>query len=140
MTHTARPSGSPDSGPAPGGTGPAGRRQAVGAYGEAYAARHLVAGGMVLLDRNWRCEAGEIDLVLRDGRTLVVCEVKTRSSTAYGSPLEAVTEQKAARLRRLAARWLTEHGLRPDGVRLDLVGVLATGRGAASVDHVRGVA
>ena len=47
-----------------------------------------------MLDRNWRCDAGEIDLVLRDGRVLVVCEVKTRASTAYGSPLEAVTERQ----------------------------------------------
>jgi putative endonuclease len=115
------------------------RRQALGAYGEAAAARHLVSMGMVLLDRNWRCELGEVDLVLRDGRTLVVCEVKTRSSTRFGSPLEAVTEQKAARLRRLAARWLAEHGVRPDDVRIDLVGVLVSGAGEPELDHVRGV-
>ena len=115
------------------------RRQALGAYGEAYAARHLVEQGMVLLDRNWRCEAGEIDLVLRDGRVLVVCEVKTRSSTSYGSPLEGVTGPKAARLRRLAARWLAEHRLRPDDVRIDLVGVLAVPGRPVHLDHVRGV-
>ena len=114
-------------------------RQALGAYGEAAAARHLVAMGMVLLDRNWRCELGEVDLVLRDGRTLVICEVKTRSSTRFGSPLEAVTERKAARLRRLAARWLAEHGIRPDDVRIDLVGVLVSGAGEPELDHVRGV-
>lgn len=115
------------------------QRTALGAYGEALAARHLTEKGMVLLDRNWRCDLGEIDLVLRDGRVLVVCEVKTRSSHAYGSPLEGVSEQKAARLRRLAARWLSEHAIRPDEVRIDLVGVLASGRGAPSVDHVAGV-
>jgi putative endonuclease len=118
-----------------------GRRIALGAYGEALAARHLVDQGMVVLDRNWRCELGEIDLVLRDGPTVVVCEVKTRSSAAFGSPLEGVTMRKAARLRRLAARWLVEHDLRPDDVRIDLVGVLVPGAGATSdVDHVRGVA
>ena len=117
----------------------AGRRAALGAYGETAAADHLLAQGMVLLDRNWRCELGELDLVLRDGRTLVVCEVKTRSSTRFGSPLEAVTEQKAARLRRLAARWLADHQVRPDDVRIDLVGVLVTGTGPAAIDHVRGV-
>ncbi|HSE70002.1 MAG TPA: YraN family protein [Nocardioidaceae bacterium] len=116
------------------------QRSALGAYGEALAARHLVEQGMVLLDRNWRCDAGEIDLVLREGRVLVVCEVKTRSSTAYGSPLEGVTTRKAARLRRLAARWLTEHGLRPDEVRIDLVGVLLPRGGRPEMDHVRGVA
>jgi putative endonuclease len=120
-------------------TTPAQRRRALGVYGEAYAARHLVEQGMVLLDRNWRCVAGEIDLVLRDGRVLVICEVKTRSSTAFGSPLEGVTARKAARLRRLAARWLAEHEVHPDDVRIDLVGVLVCGAGAPHVDHVQGV-
>jgi putative endonuclease len=96
----------------------------LGRYGERLAARHLVEQGMVLLDRNWRCDVGEIDLVLRDGRVLVVCEVKTRTSTAFGHPLEAVTEAKADRLRDLSVRWVAEHGVRPDGVRIDLVGVL----------------
>jgi putative endonuclease len=115
------------------------RNRSLGAFGEAYAARHLVAGGMVLLDRNWRCEAGEIDLVLRDGRVLVVCEVKTRSSTAFGSPVEAVTEAKAARLRRLAEAWIEEQGVRPADVRIDVVGVLVPRSGAPRLDHVRGV-
>lgn len=116
------------------------QRSTLGAYGEALAARHLAAQGMVLLDRNWRCELGEIDLVLRDGRILVVCEVKTRSSLAFGTPLEAVTERKAARLRRLAARWLADHEVHPDEVRIDLVGVLVPPSGPVEVDHVRGVA
>ena len=115
------------------------RRRALGVYGEAYAARHLVEQGMVLLERNWRCDAGEIDLVLRDGRVLVVCEVKTRSSTAYGSALEGVTARKAARLRRLAARWLAEHQLHPDEVRIDLVGVLVPRGRTPQLDHVKGV-
>jgi putative endonuclease len=121
-------------------TTPAGTdRRALGTFGEAYAARHLVAGGMVLLDRNWRCELGEIDLVLRDGAVLVFCEVKTRTSTLYGDPLEAVTEQKAARLRRLASRWLAAHPLRPRDVRIDLVGVVVPRHGQPRLDHVRGV-
>ena len=114
-------------------------RQELGRFGEAYAARHLSERGMVVLDRNWRCDAGEIDLVLRDGRVLVICEVKTRRSHAFGSPLEGVTEAKAARLRRLAARWLAEHHVRPDEVRIDLVGVLAAAGGPPQVDHVVGV-
>jgi putative endonuclease len=116
------------------------QRSALGAHGEELAAKHLIEQGMVLLDRNWRCDLGEIDLVLRQGRILVVCEVKTRSSLAYGSPLEGVTEQKAARLRRLAARWLADHELRPPDVRIDLVGVLVPASGPVEIDHVRGVA
>lgn len=116
------------------------QRSALGAYGEATAARYLIDQGMVLLDRNWRCEAGEIDLVLRDGSILVVCEVKTRSSTAFGTPLEGVTERKAARLRRLAARWLSAHDIHPDEVRIDLVGVLVPAAAPVQIDHVRGVA
>lgn len=116
------------------------RRTVLGAYGEALAARHLVDQGMVLLDRNWRCQLGEIDLVLRDQEVLVFCEVKTRSSLAFGSPLEGVTERKAARLRRLAARWLAEHEVRPAEVRIDLVGVLVPRGGPLEVEHVTGIA
>lgn len=117
----------------------AAHKQGLGLYGEQLAARHLVDQGMVVLDRNWRCDLGEIDLVLRDGDALVVCEVKTRSSTAYGSPLEAVDEVKVARLRRLAARWLADHQLRPFEVRIDLVGILRPRSGAMELEHVRGI-
>jgi len=115
-------------------------KDAVGAYGERVAAAHLVAVGMVILERNWRCAVGELDIVARDGDTLVFCEVKTRTSTDFGSPLEAVTARKAARLRRLAAAWLHERGLHVPDIRIDLVGVLRPRRGAAQVEHVRGVA
>lgn len=111
----------------------------LGRRGEELAARHLTSLGMVLLDRNWRCAAGEIDLVLRDGRVLVICEVKTRSSTSYGTPLEAVDARKAERLRRLGARWLRAHDCHPDDVRVDLVGVLAPRGGPVEVEHVPGV-
>jgi putative endonuclease len=119
---------------------PTTRRRELGRYGEAYAARHLTEQGMVVLDRNWRCLAGEIDLVLREGDVLVVCEVKTRSSTAFGAPLEAVTPAKAERLQRLAAMWIEERGIRPAGVRIDVVGVLMRPRGAPEVEHAVGVA
>lgn len=115
------------------------RNSSLGAYGERVAAQRLVEDGMVVVDRNWRCDLGEVDLVLRDQEILVFCEVKTRSSSAYGHPLEAVSPTKGARLRRLAGRWLEEHDVDPQGVRIDLVGVLLAERGAAEVEHVRGV-
>ena len=111
----------------------------LGAYGERVAMQRLVGQGMVLVDRNWRCDVGEVDLVLRDGAVLVFCEVKTRSSSSYGHPLEAVTRVKGERLRQLAARWVEEHGVDPPEIRVDLVGVLLGERGAAEVEHVQGV-
>lgn len=115
-------------------------KDAVGEYGERVAAAHLVAAGMVVLERNWRCPAGEIDIVARDGDVLVFCEVKTRRSTAFGAPLEAVTPRKAARLRRLAAAWMHERRVHVPEVRIDLVGVLRPPKGPARIEHVRGVA
>ena len=116
------------------------QRMATGGYGESSAALFLTGLGMVVLDRNWRCVAGELDLVLRDGSVLVFCEVKTRASAAFGAPLEAVTRSKVARMRRLAARWMDEHGVYADEVRLDLVGVQLDVTGPGRFDHVRGVA
>jgi putative endonuclease len=116
-----------------------GRRNALGQYGERVAARHLSDQGMVVLDRNWRCEAGEIDLVLRDGDVLVVCEVKTRASDACGTPHEAVTPDKLERLQRLALLWADTHEVRPTEVRIDLVAVHRPPRGAALVEHVPGL-
>ncbi|MDG4767203.1 YraN family protein [Solwaraspora sp. WMMD406] len=115
-------------------------RQAVGAYGERCAVRYLINAGLVIVARNWRRQGGEIDIIARDGETLVFCEVKTRRDTRYGSPEEAVTGAKAARIRRLAAHWLAEN---PDqgrrDVRFDLVAVLVGTRGAAEVRHLPAV-
>jgi putative endonuclease len=115
-------------------------RRAIGAYGETVAASYLVDGGMVLLDRNWRCPSGELDLVLRDGDVLVACEVKTRTSDRCGSPHEAVDDEKLERLHLLALLWAEEQGLRPTHVRVDLVAVVRPKRGPSAVDHVRGLA
>lgn len=120
-------------------TATTGHNRALGAYGERVAAAHLTEQGMVLLDRNWRCDEGELDLVLRDGDTLVVCEVKTRTSLDHGTPHEAVTDAKLDRLRRLAQRWADAHGVHPPRCRVDLVAVLQTGRGRALVEYVRGI-
>jgi putative endonuclease len=120
--------------------GNAARNEAVGRYGEELAARHLTGVvGMALLDRNWRCREGEIDLVLRDGDALVVCEVKTRTDESHGSPHEAVTPAKLERLQRLGERWAQAHGVRPPETRVDLVAVLRPLRGRSVLEHVRGL-
>jgi putative endonuclease len=113
-------------------------RQAVGAYGERVAARHLQDQGLVVLDRNWRCPDGELDLVLRDGDDVVFCEVKTRRSEGFGPPAAAVTADKVRRLRGLAALWLAQTGVRPHAMRFDVVEVLPQRRGGPQVRHIRG--
>lgn len=113
-------------------------RATVGADGEAFAERFLVGCGMQVLDRNWRCSTGEIDLVLRDGDEIVVCEVKTRRSKAFGEPIEAITRAKLGRLRRLAGRWLAAHQVTARGVRLDIVALHLGCDGTYEVSHVPG--
>jgi putative endonuclease len=123
------------------GAGVGNARSALGRYGEELAARRLTAAGMTVLARNWRCREGEIDIVARDGDAVVFCEVKARTGNSYEDPMAAVGPRKADRLRRLAERWLADHGGPPSGgVRIDLVGVVLPERGAARVEHVRGVA
>ncbi len=112
-------------------------KDARGRFGEELAAAHLIAQGLIVLDRNWRCEVGEVDIVARDGDALVICEVKTRSSRRFGSPLEAVTPAKAARLRRLAACWVRANDAHPNQIRIDLVGIVL-GDGDPEIEHVRG--
>ncbi len=113
--------------------------KAIGEYGERIAVRHLLAAGYRIVDRNWRCDLGEIDVVALDGTTVVVCEVKTRSGLGFGSGLEAVTRRKAARLRRLGRRWLAEHDAPPwIGLRFDIVAVHRHRRGSPEVVHLRG--
>ena len=121
----------------------AGAANAVGAYGERLAARYLVESGMQILDRNWRCDQGEIDIVAMDDACLVIVEVKTRRSLVFGSPAEAVTAVKAARLRRLAGCWLADHRSLVDAVvdvRIDVVGVLRPPQGPAQIEHLIAVA
>lgn len=103
-----------------------GARQRLGAAGEARVGRWYEAQGYTVLARNWRCRDGELDLICALGRVLVVCEVKTRSSLAYGHPAEAVTPVKQRRIRGLAARWLAEGNapFSPSSVRFDVAAVL----------------
>jgi putative endonuclease len=111
----------------------------LGRQGEQLAADYLKNAGLEILQRNWRCSQGEIDIVAADGRALVICEVKTRSDVRFGTPLEAITRRKAWRLRRLAAMWLVTQNVIFDEIRIDVVGVLRTAPGQFSIEHVRGV-
>lgn len=114
-------------------------KDAVGRFGEQRAVEYLVDEGLIVLARNWRCSEGEVDVIAREGDALVFVEVKTRSSRAFGDPAEAVVPAKAARLRRLAARWLIEHNDQHwPVVRFDVVAVIRRGPNGPTVRHVRG--
>ena len=110
----------------------------LGRRGERLAADYLSAEGMRLVASNWRCSLGEVDLILTDGRTMVFVEVKTRSSTRFGHPFEAISATKMARLRRLAVEWCRTEDYRGE-IRVDAVGVIAGAGSAPIIEHLRGV-
>lgn len=111
----------------------------LGRRGERLAERHLLARGYRLIERNWRCRQGEIDLVVRDGDALVFVEVKTRTGTAFGHPFEAITPVKLARLRRLAVEWCTAHPRERGRIRIDAIAVIAPRGAEARIEHLAGV-
>lgn len=116
-------------------------KDVLGKLGEDLAAEHLTGVGFEIITRNWRCPPiGEVDIIARDARDLVVVEVKTRSSTRFGSPAEAITPAKLLRLRQMAAIWAREHPEHRRELRIDVVSVLKSRTGGYEIDHLRGVA
>ena len=111
-------------------------RDELGRWGEDLAAQHLEADGMCLLARNWRCAEGEIDIAATEGGRLVVCEVKTRSGTGFGSPAEAVTMTKRRRLRRLAQLFMGQFGHGWVAIRFDVISVLVRPGEEPEITHL----
>lgn len=112
----------------------------LGRFGEDAAVRYLRSAGMVVIERNWRCPHGEIDIVARAGRTLVFCEVKTRRGTRHGGLTEVLTPAKVRRLRALVGAWCTEHpAYRASRMRIDLVALAVRGEAVTELRHLRGV-
>jgi putative endonuclease len=109
----------------------------LGARGERIAAAYLSDLGLQILDQNWRCREGELDIVARDREAMVFCEVKTRRGVGFGHPVEAVTPTKQRRLRTLAQRWLAAHDEHAPELRFDVVGVLVRSGRPALVTHLR---
>jgi putative endonuclease len=114
------------------------RHHELGRRGEAVAARYLEANGLIVLNRNWRCKDGELDLVLTDGDQVVFCEVKTRAGTGFGSPEEAVDDHKAQRIRRLAHTWLSEKRIPWCETRFDIIAILWEPDSRPRVRHIKG--
>ena len=118
-------------------------RQQLGVRGEDLACAELERQGMQVLQRNWRCRLGEIDIVAAEagenGLSLVFCEVKCRSGLGFGHPLEAITYAKMRTLRQLAAAWMREHRMKVSSIRLDAIGVVLAPGQEPSLTHVRAV-
>ena len=109
-------------------------RRALGARGEVLAGNWYTERGYTVLDRNWRCRAGELDLVLEREGVVVFCEVKTRTSDAFGTGAEAVGREKQLRLRHLATEWLSAHDRVARELRFDVVSILAPRDSPPTVD------
>lgn len=112
-------------------------RQEIGTRGEDAAAAYLDRVGMQIVERNWRCARGEIDIIALDADTLVLVEVKTRTSAARGTPEDAVSATKQRRLARLAEAYLTTSGVGPCPVRFDVVSIRVLGPDRALLRHHR---
>ncbi|RSN27057.1 YraN family protein [Amycolatopsis sp. WAC 04169] len=109
----------------------------LGRWGEDLAVRHLERKGYVVLSRNWRCRDGELDLIATDRKVLIFCEVKTRTGLEFGTPAEAVTPDKADRIRRLAYQWQRKFMIRWCPVRYDIVAIVASPDAPPRVRHIK---
>jgi putative endonuclease len=113
-------------------------RQDTGRYGEDRAAIYLQDRGYEIVDRNWRCRIGEIDIVARENNRIVFIEVKTRNGSGFGHPFEAISPDKVARMRRLATEWCVVKQVVGVQVRLDAIAVLISG-GRVFIEHLKEV-
>lgn len=112
-------------------------RRRLGQWGETVAALHLESAGYAIIERNWRCRSGEIDLVARDGETVVFVEVKTRRGRDFGAPEEALTPAKARKLMTLGEQYVVDHDLADVDWRIDLVAIELDERGRLlRCDHI----
>jgi putative endonuclease len=110
----------------------------LGQRGEALVADWYEHAGYEILERNWRRREGELDLILGQGRTVVFCEVKTRTSNRFGAPIEAITRTKQQRIRVLAAKWLGENSLRGRELRFDVASVMVERDAEPVIDVLQG--
>jgi putative endonuclease len=116
-------------------------RTEIGALGEQLAADHVAGLGLRIVARNWRCRYGELDLIAVDPstNTVIFVEVKTRTGDGFGGLEQAVTPQKARRLRRLAGIWLAAQDQRWAQVRIDVIGVRIGRQRTPELTHLQGI-
>jgi len=117
--------------------------QEIGRHGEDLAFDYVRQAGMLVLDRNWRPHGadvrGELDIIARDGDELVVVEVKTRRSIAYGTPAEAITRRKIRALRSLTLAWLDQRSIHAPNIRFDVISIIIPPAGQPVIEHLRAV-
>ena len=113
-------------------------KDVLGRAGEDRAARYFEQQGFTVLDRNWRCREGELDLVVADCAAVVVVEVKTRRGEAFGHPFEAIDARKRVRLWRLGVAWASAHRDLMQGrrLRIDAIGLTGTEPDTARLEHL----
>ncbi|GAA3626904.1 YraN family protein [Microbacterium awajiense] len=113
-------------------------KDVLGRAGEDRAVAHLIENGYRVVERNWRCPAGEIDVVAETDTVIAIVEVKTRRSELYGHPLEAIDARKRARLWRLACTWAAQHPHRLLGrrLRIDAIAIVGDDPAAGRLEHL----
>lgn len=110
--------------------------RAIGAYGEELATTFLAAKGFRIIDRNYRCKGGEVDIVAGDGRTIVFVEVKTRRSHTFGVPQLAVTPFKQRQIMKAALTWLAQHRSKDAPARFDVIAITLSANGEPIIEHI----
>ncbi|MDR0347796.1 MAG: YraN family protein [Coriobacteriales bacterium] len=113
------------------------RRKELGNQGEEIACAFLKNGGAKIIERNWKCQAGEADVIAREGEDLVFIEVKTRTSASAGFPEDAVTRKKRQRYEKIAMEYLFSHNLPSARVRFDVMSLLLSEDGKTFLRHHR---
>ncbi len=111
------------------------RNKELGRCGEEAATRFLIRHGYEIVERNWKCRAGEADIIVRDGETVVFVEVKTRSSLDRGMPAEAVDARKRSHYERIAAYFLKDYDAVDVPVRFDIISIVVIGPDRAMIRH-----
>lgn len=111
-------------------------RQRLGLRGEQIGATFLEKLGYAILARNYRCRLGEVDIIAKDGKTLVFIEVKTRVDNAFGSPAAAVTLKKQRQIARTAQHYLAKHGLFETPARFDVIAIVTANGGSHQIEHI----
>jgi putative endonuclease len=110
----------------------------AGAAGNA-AVSYLQDCGFRILDRDWQCDGEIIPVIAAERGALVAVDLRVRAGTRHGTPLEAIGTARKRAMRGLAARWLADHGVRYEQIRIDVVGLLQEGTGGFTIEHVRAV-